>query len=257
MLWFRPWIRIQMLSAYGSGFGLIENRNRDTDSGFRVRKKWNRNTSSSHCTLNEWHDQSSISPAAGSTGGSAAAAAAAAATGPIWIMGGAMAAAAAGLAAAAAAAPAGTAFCPAAPFCPGAQFRKSQMSMVSSCELEWNLHYHLCSRFYLNLTADGQCMTWDTPTISCQITVKTRALIIISQIPPRHPFPKACLQHSQTVIQPCMWFMEEPSQFSAGQTAQSLTCSIMGNLLDCLRMLLSWFRKWISDPACEVSDFVH
>ena len=23
---------------------------------------------------------------------------------------------------------------------------------------------------------------------------------------------------------PCMWFMEEPSQFSVGQTAQSLTC---------------------------------
>ena len=43
----------------------------------------------------------------------------------------------------------------------------------------------------------------------------------------RHPFSKACLQHSQTVIQPCMWFLEEPSQFSVGQTAQSLTCSIM------------------------------
>ena len=27
----------------------------------------------------------------------------------------------------------------------------------------------------------------------------------------RHPFSKACLQHSQTVIQPCMWFMEEPA----------------------------------------------
>ena len=63
----------------------------------------------------------------------------------------------------------------------------------------------------------------------------------------RHPFSKACLQHSQTVIQPCMWFMEEPSQFSVGQTAQSLTCSIMDKphtgLEDCLRMLLSCFRK--------------
>ena len=28
----------------------------------------------------------------------------------------------------------------------------------------------------------------------------------------RHPFSKACLQHSQTVIKPCMWFMEEASQ---------------------------------------------
>ena len=27
----------------------------------------------------------------------------------------------------------------------------------------------------------------------------------------RHPFSKACLHHSQTVIQPCMWFMDEPS----------------------------------------------
>ena len=27
--------------------------------------------------------------------------------------------------------------------------------------------------------------------------------------------------------QPCMWYMEEPSQFSVGQTAQSLNCSIM------------------------------
>ena len=72
------------------------------------------------------------------------AATAAAAAGPIWIMGGAMAAAAAaGLAPAAAAAPAGTAFCPAAaaPFCPVVQFRKSQMSMVSSCELEWHNYY--------------------------------------------------------------------------------------------------------------------
>ena len=25
----------------------------------------------------------------------------------------------------------------------------------------------------------------------------------------RHPFSKACLQHSQTVIQPCMWFLHD------------------------------------------------
>ena len=29
------------------------------------------------------------------------------------------------------------------------------------------------------------------------------------------------------MVQPCIWFKEEPSQFSMGQTAQSLTCSIM------------------------------
>ena len=34
----------------------------------------------------------------------------------------------------------------------------------------------------------------------------------------------------QTVIQPCVWFMEEPSQFPVGQTVQSLTCSIVEKL---------------------------
>ena len=44
-----------------------------------------------------------------------------------------------------------------------------------------------------------------------------------------------------------MWIMEEPSQFPVGQTAQSLTYSIMEKphavLDDCMRMLLSGFRK--------------
>ena len=48
-----------------------------------------------------------------------------------------------------------------------------------------------------------------------------------------------------------MWFMEEPSQFSMGQTAQSLTCSIMEKprtgLDGCLRMLQACFRKRMSD----------
>ena len=34
---------------------------------------------------------------------------------------------------------------------------------------------------------------------------------IIMAFKERHPFSKACLQHSQTVIQPCIWFMEEES----------------------------------------------
>ena len=66
----------------------------------------------------------------------------------------------------------------------------------------------------------------------------------------RHPFSKAHLQHSQTVIQPCMWFMEEPSQFPVGQTAPSLTCFIMEKphtrLDDYLNMLLSCFRTMMS-----------
>ena len=44
-----------------------------------------------------------------------------------------------------------------------------------------------------------------------------------------------------------MWFVEEQSQFSLGQTAQSLSCSVMEKphtgLDDCLRILLSCFRK--------------
>ena len=67
----------------------------------------------------------------------------------------------------------------------------------------------------------------------------------------RHPFSKACLQHSQTVTQPCTWFMEEPCQFSVCQTALSLTCYIMEKphtrLDDCLRMLQACFRKRTSD----------
>ena len=45
--------------------------------------------------------------------------------------------------------------------------------------------------------------------------------------------------------------MEEASQFSAGQTAQIITCSIMDKPLtgldDCLNMLLACFRKRMSD----------
>ena len=51
--------------------------------------------------------------------------------------------------------------------------------------------------------------------------------------------------------QPFMWFEEEPSQFSMGQTAQSLTCSIMEKqhtgLDECPRILLSCFRARNSD----------
>ena len=43
-----------------------------------------------------------------------------------------------------------------------------------------------------------------------------------------------------------MWFQEEPSQFSVGQTALSLTCSVIERphtgLDDCLKILLSCFR---------------
>ena len=50
---------------------------------------------------------------------------------------------------------------------------------------------------------------------------------------------------------PCMWLVEEPNQFPVGQTALSLTCSIMKKsrigLDDYLRMLQACFRKRMSD----------
>ena len=55
------------------------------------------------------------------------------------------------------------------------------------------------------------------------------------------------------MVQPCIWFKEEPSQFSMGQTAQSLTCSIMEKPHtgqdDCPRILLSCFRA--RTPGCR------
>ena len=66
----------------------------------------------------------------------------------------------------------------------------------------------------------------------------------------RYPFSKARQYHSQTAIQTCMWYVEQPSLFSVGQTALSITCSIMEKphrgLHKCPRMLLSRFRKRMS-----------
>ena len=48
------------------------------------------------------------------------------------------------------------------------------------------------------------------------------------------------------MVKPCVWFKEEPSQFPMGQTAQSLTCSIMEKphtrLDKCPRILIARFR---------------
>ena len=52
-----------------------------------------------------------------------------------------------------------------------------------------------------------------------------------------------------------MWFMKEPSQFSMGQTAQSLICSIVEKqhteLDDCVNMLPSCFRKRMSGETAR------
>ena len=85
----------------------------------------------------------------------------------------------------------------------------------------------------------------------CEAVADPESLLGRARTCTRHPFSTACLHRYQTVIQPCMWFMEEPSQFSVGQTQHSLTCSIMEKphtgLEDCLKMLLSCFRKRMSD----------
>ena len=69
----------------------------------------------------------------------------------------------------------------------------------------------------------------------------------------RGPCSKAGEWDSRTVVKPCMWFQEEPSQFSMGQTAKSLTCSIMEKPLtgldECLRILLLCFRAGNTDMA--------
>ena len=57
------------------------------------------------------------------------------------------------------------------------------------------------------------------------------------------------------MVQPCMWFKEKPSQFSMGQTAQSLTCSTTmkkphTGLDECPRILPSCFRARNSGKMC-------
>ena len=62
----------------------------------------------------------------------------------------------------------------------------------------------------------------------------------------RGPCSNAREYDSRTVVQPCIWFKDEPSQFSMGQTPHSLTCSVMEKphrrLDGCLRILLACFR---------------
>ena len=68
----------------------------------------------------------------------------------------------------------------------------------------------------------------------------------LSRLAPRGPCFKSREEDSQTVVQPYMWFKEEPSQLSMGQTEQSLPCSIMEKphtgLDERPRILLSCFR---------------
>ena len=58
------------------------------------------------------------------------------------------------------------------------------------------------------------------------------------------------LQHDNSTLRQCMRFSEEASQFSVGQIAQSLTCSIMEKshtgLDECLSVLRLCFRKRMS-----------
>ena len=89
-----------------------------------------------------------------------------------------------------------------------------------------------------------------TPKHMLNSVAITRTLL--SQISSRGPRSKARELDSWTVVQPCIWFKEEPSQFSVSQTAQSPTCSIMEKphtgLDECLRMLQACFRRMMSVP---------
>ena len=55
------------------------------------------------------------------------------------------------------------------------------------------------------------------------------------------------------MVQPCIWFKEEPSQFSMGQTTHSLTCSNVEKphtrLDECPRILLPCFEARNSGPT--------
>ena len=60
------------------------------------------------------------------------------------------------------------------------------------------------------------------------------------------------------MVQPCNWFKSEPRQFSLGQTAQSITGSLIEKphtgLDDCLNILLSCFRASTSDSDIPLSS---
>ena len=86
------------------------------------------------------------------------------------------------------------------------------------------------------------------PSLSLSLIPSVPSLFMETSVspPPRGPCSKARELDSRTVVQPCIWFKEEPSQFSMGQTAQSLTCYPMEKpytgLDECPRILLSCFR---------------
>ena len=66
----------------------------------------------------------------------------------------------------------------------------------------------------------------------------------------RHPFSKACLQHIQTVVQPCMWFLHDGTGWALCCLAHRELAGFFHEphtgLEDCLRMLQAGFRKRMS-----------
>ena len=69
------------------------------------------------------------------------------------------------------------------------------------------------------------------------------------------------LKHDSSIFRQSMWLMEEPSQFSVGQTAQHLTCSITEKPHtgsdECLNMLLECFIKRMSGSAAPAGRGHH
>ena len=81
---------------------------------------------------------------------------------------------------------------------------------------------------------------------------------VAAAISRRGPYSKAREYDSRTVVQPCIWFKEEPSQFSMGQKAPGQTCSIMEipytGLDECPRILLACFRARNSGQSAYSVD---
>ena len=81
-----------------------------------------------------------------------------------------------------------------------------------------------------------------------------------SRQPTRGPCSKVREQDYQTVVLPCIWFKEEPCQFSMSQTSQSLSCSIMEKphtgLVEWPRILSLCFSAknsaWQLDVRCAI-----
>ena len=114
-----------------------------------------------------------------------------------------------------------------------------------------------CPLNYAAAAADAStCVTYKRREERSCGNVKSfgESLALMRPLPPAEVLAlKAREQDSRTVVQPRIWLKEEPSQFSMGQTSQSLACSIVEKprtgVDECPKILLSCFRARNSAPA--------